>query len=210
MAEEKDKIQEAKDTGKPQSSKNTEKEAAGEETSQRGVQEEKQQGKRKARRPMRRRERSKSDSEFVEKVVHVNRVSKVVQGGKNFSFAALVVVGDGKGRVGFAVGKAREVQDAIQKGLAHAKKRMDRIPLAGTTIAHELLVSFGAAKVFMKPASQGTGVIAGASVRAVCDCVGIKDILTKSLGSQTPLNVVQATLKGLSSLLTDEAPAEAN
>lgn len=157
-------------------------------------------GKQKKRRGGQRRQRTQRESDFLEKVVSVNRVSKVVQGGKNFSFAALVVVGDGKGKVGFCVGKAREVQDAIQKGLLHAKNRMVSVSLAGTTIPHDILIRFNAAKVMLKPASQGTGIIAGAAVRSVCECAGIKDVLTKSLGSQTPLNVVQATLKGLMEL----------
>lgn len=159
----------------------------------------------------RRRPRERKDSDLIEKVVTINRVSKVVQGGKNFSFAALVVVGDGKGKVGFAIGKAREVADAVQKGLKHAKNRMKPVPMVGTTIPHEMVTRFGAAKVFLKPASQGTGVIAGSPVRAVCECAGIKDILTKSLGSQTPMNVVQATLQGLREMLTpstnDAAPS---
>lgn len=157
-------------------------------------------GGKKGKKPQRRRQKAQ-EGEFIEKVVAVNRVSKVVQGGKNFSFAALVIVGNGKGRIGYSVGKAREVQDAIQKGLSHAKSRMVDIRLTGTTIAHEMTADYGAAKVFMKPAAPGTGVIAGAAVRAVCECVGIKDILTKSLGSQTPLNVVHATMGGLKTML---------
>lgn len=146
----------------------------------------------------------KSKDGLIEKVVFVNRVSKVVQGGKNFSFSALIVVGDGKGRVGFGIGKAREVQDAIQKGINQAKNRMTSISMAGTTIPHEALVRFSAAKVLLRPASPGTGVIAGASVRAVCECAGIKDILTKSLGSQTPQNVVRATLLALQGMLVSD------
>lgn len=157
----------------------------------------------KGKKPVRRRQKAQ-EGEFIEKVVAVNRVSKVVQGGKNFSFAALVIVGNGKGRIGYSVGKAREVQDAIQKGLTHAKARMVDIKLSGSTISHEMTADFGAAKVFMKPAAPGTGVIAGAAVRAVCECVGIKDILTKSLGSQTPLNVVHATMGGLKSMLNHQ------
>ncbi|MFT5206506.1 MAG: small subunit ribosomal protein S5 [Candidatus Omnitrophota bacterium] len=157
-----------------------------------------------ARKPMRRRRREQRDSEFIEKVVAVNRVSKVVSGGKNFSFSALVVVGDGKGKVGFSIGKAREVVDAIQKGIKHAKNHIEPVPLNGTTIPHQVTVRFSAAKVFMKPASEGTGVIAGAAVRAVCECAGIKDILTKSLGSQTQLNVIQATIRGLREMVTKE------
>lgn len=160
-------------------------------------------GKRQRRKPAERKE-----SDFVEKVVAVNRVSKVVKGGKNFSFSALVVVGDGKGRVGFSVGKAREVQDAIRKGLMHAKNSMFRVPMKGVTIPHEIIGEFGAARVLLKPASLGTGVISGAAVRAVCECAGIKDILTKSLGSETPINVIRATVTGFKSMITEvvEAP----
>ncbi len=127
-----------------------------------------------------------------------------MSGGKNFSFGALVVVGDGKGRVGFSVGKAREVQDAIRKGLEHAKRAMVRVPLKGATIPHEIIGRHGAAKVLLKPASEGTGVISGSAVRAVCECAGIRDILTKSLGSMTPLNVVRATMTGIQSMITQE------
>lgn len=150
----------------------------------------------------RRAPRPQKDSEFAEKVVAVNRVAKVVKGGKNFSFSALVVVGDTKGRVGFAIGKAREVQDAIKKGIQRAKDSMFRVPMKGTTIPHEIIGKFGAARVLLKPASQGTGVISGAAVRAVCECAGIKDILTKSFRSQTPINVVRATASGLQSMIT--------
>lgn len=159
----------------------------------------------KGKRPkQRRREKAPQQSEFMEKVVAVNRVAKVVAGGKNFSFTALVVVGDGKGKVGFAVGKAREVQDAIRKGLAHAKSGMKRIPMKDTTIPHEIIGRFGAAKVLMKPASKGTGVISGAAVRAICECSGIKDILTKSFGSDTPLNVIRATMQAMDAMLRDD------
>ena len=159
----------------------------------------------KGKRPkQRRREKAPQQSDFMEKVVAVNRVAKVVAGGKNFSFTALVVVGDGKGKVGFAVGKAREVQDAIRKGLAHAKSGMKRIPMKDTTIPHEIIGRFGAAKVLMKPASKGTGVISGAAVRAICECSGIKDILTKSFGSDTPLNVIRATMQAMDNMLRDD------
>jgi len=144
------------------------------------------------------------DSELTETVVHVNRVAKVVKGGKNFSFSALVVAGDGSGQVGHGTGKAREVPPAIQKASEQAKREMIRVPLIGGTVPHKVWGRWGATRILLRPASPGTGVIAGGGVRAVMEAAGVQDVLTKIIGSRNPFNVVRATFEAIANLMTGE------
>lgn len=148
----------------------------------------------------------REQTEFAEKIIAITRVTKVTKGGKKLSFRALVVVGDRKGKVGYALGKANEIADAIRKGLSCAKRNMIAINIKGTTIPHDILGKFGAARVLLKPASEGTGLIAAGSVRTVCDSAGIKDLLTKCLRSNNPVNVIKATIDGLSRLKPQAVP----
>jgi len=151
---------------------------------------------------------AKGGEEFIEKIIFINRVAKVHKGGRRFRFSAIVVVGDGKGRVGYGLGKAPEVPDAIRKALEKARKNMITVPVINGTIPHEIISDFGAAKVMLKPGRPGTGVIAGSTIRAIMDAAGIRDVVTKCIGSTNPHNVVKATFKALEELQSPEYVAK--
>ncbi len=155
----------------------------------------------------RRDRRTERDSDLIENVVSINRVAKVVKGGRRFSFSALVAVGDGDGKVGVATGKANEVAEAVRKAVEAARRNMEEIPREGTTVPHETIGRHGAGRVLLKPASSGTGIIAGGPVRAVLECAGVTDVLTKCLGSHNPVNMVRATMQGLRDLTTAQEVA---
>ena len=163
----------------------------------------------RGRRGDRRRDQEPEGPEYIEKVVDINRVAKVVKGGRRFSFTAVVVVGDGAGRVGFGMGRANEVPEAIRKGGVIARRSMIQVPMREGTLVHELVARFKASKIVMRPAAPGAGIIAGGAVRAIMEAAGVTDVLTKSLGSNNPVNVVRATIDGLSSLRDPEATVAA-